>query len=78
MPENVVLVFLPPYSPELNPVERLWLALKRRLDVFEERIRTQLEALREHVAAHVHAFTAEELRSLTGYGYIRTALALAQ
>lgn len=78
MPENVVLVFLPPYCPELNPVERLWLALKKRLDVFEERIRAQLEALREHVAEHVRAFTEEETRSLTGYSYIRAALDLAQ
>lgn len=28
LPENVVLFFLPPYSPELNPVERLWLWIK--------------------------------------------------
>lgn len=24
VPENITLLFLPPYSPELNPVERLW------------------------------------------------------
>jgi transposase len=24
-PENLSLLFLPPYSPELNPIERLWL-----------------------------------------------------
>ena len=28
VPENLSLVFLPPYSPELNPIERLWLHLK--------------------------------------------------
>jgi len=27
VPENLSLVFLPPYSPELNPIERLWLHL---------------------------------------------------
>jgi transposase len=30
VPENVTLVSLPPYSPELNPVERVWLYLKER------------------------------------------------
>jgi putative transposase len=25
VPENLSLVFLPPYSPELNSIERLWL-----------------------------------------------------
>jgi hypothetical protein len=24
IPENIVLVFLPPYSPELNPAENMW------------------------------------------------------
>jgi transposase len=30
VPENITLVPLPPYSPELNPVERVWLYLKER------------------------------------------------
>lgn len=25
VPANITLVFLPPYSPELNPIERVWL-----------------------------------------------------
>jgi len=28
VPKNLTPVFLPPYSPELNPIERLWLYLK--------------------------------------------------
>ena len=28
VPANLTLVGLPPYSPELNPVERLWLSLR--------------------------------------------------
>ena len=30
VPANITLVPLPPYSPELNPVERVWLYLKQR------------------------------------------------
>lgn len=29
-PANITLVFLPAYSPELNPVERVWLYLRER------------------------------------------------
>ena len=29
-PSNITFVPLPPYSPELNPVERVWLHLKER------------------------------------------------
>lgn len=31
IPENVILLFLPPYSPELNPIERLWQDIKAKL-----------------------------------------------
>jgi hypothetical protein len=30
VPSNITLVPLPPYSPEINPVERVWLYLKER------------------------------------------------
>lgn len=30
IPSNLTTVFLPPYSPELNSIERLWLYLKER------------------------------------------------
>jgi transposase len=30
VPANVTLVHLPPYAPELNPVERVWLYLRER------------------------------------------------
>ena len=74
VPENVALVFLPPYCPELNPVERLWLAVRERVDVFAEDVRTKLTALTEHVAEIVRGFSASEIVSLTGYDYILNAL----
>ena len=30
VPPSITLVVLPPYSPELNPVERVWLHLRER------------------------------------------------
>ena len=30
LPENLVLLHLPPYSPELNPVELLWREIRRK------------------------------------------------
>ena len=29
IPDNIKLLFLPPYSPELNPAERMWERFKR-------------------------------------------------
>ena len=29
IPENIVLLFLPPYCPELNPAEKIWAKYKK-------------------------------------------------
>ena len=74
LPENVVLLYLPPYCPELNPVERLWEDLKSRISATDQTVRTQLNALREHVAEIINRYTTQQLQSLTGYGYILDAI----
>ena len=74
VPENVVLLPLPSYSPELNPVERLWLHVRQQVDVFDEAVRTAIDGLREHVAEIVRSLTPDALRSLTGYDYILAAV----
>lgn len=70
VPENVILMWLPAYSPELNPVERLWEDLKGRIDVLDTWVRSSLRALQEHVAGIVQRYTAETIASLTGYAYL--------
>jgi hypothetical protein len=39
IPENITLVGLPPYAPELNPVENVWEYLRRSSPVFRRRDR---------------------------------------
>ena len=46
VPANVTLVPLPPYSPELNPVERVWLYLRERF--------LSLRVLADHRAGFTH------------------------
>jgi transposase len=31
IPNNIALCFIPPYSPELNPAEKVWAFLKRKI-----------------------------------------------
>jgi len=31
IPKNIALCFLPPYSPELNPAEKIWAFIKRKI-----------------------------------------------
>jgi transposase len=48
IPENIALIFLPPYSPELNPAELVWLNMKRKTTNIIYKTMEQLkEALNE-------------------------------
>ena len=70
VPENITLVPLPAYSPELNPVERVWLYLKQRF--LSLRLHN---GYKEIVAAASKAWKrlcrqAGRLASLTAYPWI--------
>ena len=30
MPENIVLFHIPPYTPEMNPIEQIWKEIRKR------------------------------------------------
>jgi transposase len=75
VPSNVVLIQLPAYSPELNPIERLWQDLRYRLG---SELPPSLHALREKTAALIRAYSPEQLASLCGYSYLLTLFHHAQ
>lgn len=62
IPSNISLIFLPPYSPELNPAEQIWRWIKDRL---ANTIHETLEELANAVAAILGAMTAETIQSIT-------------
>lgn len=43
MPHNIEIIYLPPYSPELNPVERLWQYIKS--NTIKNKVYANLEIL---------------------------------
>lgn len=67
LPENVRLVFLPPYCPELNPIERVWRDLKDALAWLQF---PNLEVQQDYVAQLLQAYQAATLQALTGYPYL--------
>ena len=73
-PSHVVPVFLPPYSPELNPIERLWRDLKDKL---ADRVTKTLPALSEAVGDILQSYSQAALQALAGYAYFVEAVATA-
>jgi len=74
-PSNVVPVFLLPYSPEFNPIERLRRDLKDQLADFSAQT---LDALSEVVCSIIHHYIPATLQSLTSFADFVRAVDTAQ
>jgi len=70
VPGNVTLVALPPYSPQLNPVERVWLYLKTRF--LSHRLHNDYDAIVDAACKAWRRLTAEagRIKSLCTYPWI--------
>lgn len=67
IPKNIVLLFLPPYTPELNPAEKIWAKYKRE---FSNKFYKTLEDVEEFISNVVKSTTKKEVMSICGYSYI--------
>jgi hypothetical protein len=75
LPENIILLFQPAYSPDVNPIERLRQSLKDKLSWLTV---ATLNELRKEMDAVLNSLTAECIASLTGYDFILSALQKAR
>jgi len=68
VPDNIEIEYLPPYSPELNPVERLWKWLKN--NTIHNRIFEKLEDIMASLTDELKALTREKIMSLCRCSYL--------
>jgi hypothetical protein len=64
IPSNIFLLFIPPYTPELNPAEKIWQYFKAAI---ANRVFKTLDELSNQLAEHVRDITAQTIKSITGY-----------
>jgi transposase len=67
IPENISLLFLPPYSPELNPAENMWGIIKRK---FTNKLHHTLEEVSEFITKATAKITKEAIKKTCGFSYI--------
>jgi transposase len=67
IPANIALLFLPPYSPELNPAEKIWAKLKR---TFTNRLFNSLELLSDFICEVTKNIEKKIVKSTCAFNYI--------
>lgn len=68
IPKNINLIFLPPYSPELNPVEKLWQWTRRH--ICRNRLFESDEHLMDAISEHLNSLSVEKLSQLCACSYL--------
>jgi hypothetical protein len=63
VPENIYLLRIPPYNPELNPCEQVWQYIKNR---FKNQRFESMESLRQWLGSMVCEMKPETIKSITG------------
>jgi transposase len=67
VPDNIILIFLPPYSPELNPAEKMWQKIKRS---FTNRTFKTLTDVELFICEQAKLITEDVVKSICRYDYI--------
>jgi transposase len=67
IPDNIFLIFLPAYSPELNPAEKVWQKIKRD---FTNKFFNTLDELSLFIVESVGTLNSQLVKSTCGYSYV--------
>ena len=71
VPDNIYLLRIPPYNPELNPCEQVWQYIKNR---FKNKRFETMKDLREWLHNTVNQMQKHTIKSITGNHHYLNAL----
>ena len=74
VPDNITLLFLPPYSPQLNPKENLWDEIREK--IFKNLALKSMDAVRAKLREAVLYIerNPELVKSITTFPYIAKSI----
>lgn len=67
IPTNIILIFLPPFSPELNPAEKMWAKFKR---AFTNKLYKTLNQVSAFISEQVQYLKKADTKSICAFDYI--------
>lgn len=68
VPDNIHLIHIPPYTPEMNPIEQVWREVRTR--GFRNEVFHSLEEVIDRLCCTLKSITSETIRSITGREWI--------
>lgn len=68
IPENIKLVFIPPYTPEMNPIEQIWKEIRKR--GFRNEIFSTLAKVVDRLCNTICSLSADTIKSITARNWI--------
>lgn len=68
VPQNIRIIYLPPYSPELNPVERFWQYIKD--NVLKNKIFEDLQSLQDALSVFIDLIDPSTTLSICNTSYL--------
>jgi len=68
VPENIQLLFLPPATPEMNPIEQIWKEIRKR--GFKNEIFKTLDCVIDRLCQTIHTLLPDTIKSITARDWI--------
>lgn len=68
IPDNIQLVFIPPYTPEMNPIEQIWREIRTR--GFKNEVFPTLSKVMDRLCETICKLTHQTIKSITGRDWI--------
>ena len=68
VPRNITLYYIPPYTPEMNPIEQIWKEIRKR--GFKNEVFSTLNKVIERLCDTINSITNEVIQSITCRNWI--------
>lgn len=68
IPENIEMASIPPYTPEINPIEQIWKEIRKR--GFKNEVFKTLDKVIDRLCDVICSLTADIIKSITGRDWI--------
>ena len=72
IPKNIRLVFIPPYTPEMNPIEQIWKEIRMR--GFRNEVFKSLDKVIDRLCDTIVSLTFYVIKSITARKWILSSL----